>query len=657
MKLSSRSLIKKLYASYDAISRRKKRQLLVVLDAMFFCLAIYIAFWLRFEETFPLSEISNYAWLIILLVVVKLASFQLCGVYRPILRYANLEFLPTALRAICYSSGTLVILAYWNGSWPLPRSVLIIDAFLTLFFLVGLRLLIRTSTHNLASYAHKNTPPERLLIYGAGAAGSQLARALANDRTYRVIGFVDDNQDLQQSVVLQGFKVYSPEQLALFWEQENFDTVILAMPSVAKDQKRAILEHLQSLSIPVKTVPSLNEIISGKVSIQKLRKIDIADLLGREEVAPDLELLQMQVTGKIVLVTGAGGSIGSELCRQIAQQKPKCLVLYELNEFALYKIDIELAETYPQLQRFAYLGNVTDPEYLTTILKQHQVETIYHAAAYKHVPLVEINPARGIENNVLGTLNAARCAIRCNVKNFVLISTDKAVRPTNVMGASKRVAELVIQALAAQQKNNTRFAIVRFGNVLDSSGSVVPRFRKQIAQGKTITVTHREITRYFMTIPEAARLVMQAGAMAKGGEVFLLEMGEPVRIYDLALQMVRLSGLIPGRDIEIKVTGLRPGEKLYEELLIAGDNVQPTQHPKIFCAQEYHWSWQTLQPQLDVLLENVKLNHRAGIVNQLHYLVPEYKPEKSQVNLTPPAVPRFLAASNSVEAWRMATES
>ncbi|NEP32957.1 nucleoside-diphosphate sugar epimerase/dehydratase [Moorena sp. SIO3B2] len=624
-------LLIKLYGGYNSISRRQKRQFLVALDAFLFCLAIYLAFWLRFDETLPLSGIVQYAWLIILLIVVKLIGFQVCGIYRPILRYTSLEFITTALQAVFYSSGVLVILAYLHGSWPLPRSVLIIDAFLTLFLLIGLRLLIRSSTHNLAYYAHSNLPPERLVIYGAGAAGSQLAAALANQRTYRLIAFIDDNSDLQHRVVIQGLKVYSPAKLRLLWQQKAFDTVILAMPSVTKETKRCILEGLQSLSIPVKTVPSLNEILSGGVSIEKLRKIDIADLLGREEAAPDIELLEMQVTGKVVLVTGAGGSIGSELCRQIAKQQPQCLVLYELSEFALYNIDLELAETYPQLQRFAYLGNVTDKDHLSTVLRDHQVETVYHAAAYKHVPLVEVNAARGIENNVLGTWTTVRCAIECAVKNFVLISTDKAVRPTNIMGASKRVAELVVQALAAQPGHSTRFAIVRFGNVLNSSGSVVPRFSRQIAQGQPITVTDREITRYFMTIPEAARLVMQAGAMASGGEVFLLDMGEPIRIYDLALQMIRLSGLIPQQDIEIKITGLRPGEKLYEELLISGDNVKPTRHHKIFSAQEYFWSWEILQPQLIVLLDKARLNDRAGIVTQLCNLVPEYQPSGCNV--------------------------
>ncbi|HEY9845301.1 MAG TPA: nucleoside-diphosphate sugar epimerase/dehydratase, partial [Candidatus Caenarcaniphilales bacterium] len=413
--------------------------------------------------------------------------------------------------------------------------------------------------------------------------------------------------------------------------QKPFDTILLAMPSVDRGTKRKILDHLKSLSIPVKTVPGISDILSGKVSINEIQNIDIADLLGREEVLPDPWLLQMNVTGKSVLVTGAGGSIGSELCRQVAQQSPKCLVLYELSEFALYNIDIELAELYPTLRRVACLGSVSDQTHFSTVLSQHKVDTIYHAAAYKHVPLVEANPAQGIFNNVLGTLTSAQSAINCDVSNFVLVSTDKAVRPTNVMGATKRVAELILQALADQPEMTTRFTIVRFGNVLDSSGSVVPRFRKQITEGKPITLTHPDATRYFMSIPEAARLVIQAGAMGKGGEIFLLDMGEPVRIYNLALQMIRLSGLVPGRDIDIKITGLRPGEKLHEELLIDRDNVSATRHPKIFCAHETKMSWEVLQPCLEALFKKAQLADSAAIITQMQSFVPEYQPETSQV--------------------------
>lgn len=629
-------LLRYLYDQYCLLGKRQRRQFLAFLDSILFCFTIYIAFWLRFETPFPLSQISDYARIIFLLIAVKLLVFETCGVYRAILRYSNWEFLNTITKAVFLSSGSLVFLAYLSGSgsWPLPRSVLIIDAFLTLFCIIGFRLLIKKLLYKFMAKARQSTNQERLVIYGAGSAGSQLVRALVNDKLYKPVAFVDDDPDLQNGTVVEGLKVYSAESLYLLWERKSFDTVVVAIPSLGKRRKLQIVERLQAASIPIKTIPSISEIISGKVSIQKLRNIDITDLLGREEVQPNLELLSMQVKGKVVLVTGAGGSIGSELCRQIAEQQPKCLILYELSEFALYNIDMELAETYPQLQRVACLGNVTNAEQMSTVFKDYQVETVYHAAAYKHVPLVENNVAQGIENNVLGTLTAARCAMNCGVRNFVMISTDKAVRPTNVMGASKRVAELVVQALAKDSKNATKFVIVRFGNVLNSSGSVVPRFRKQIAEGQPITLTHQDITRYFMTIPEAARLVMQAGSLAQGGEVFLLDMGEPVRIYDLAVQMIRLSGLVPGEDIEVKITGLRPGEKLYEELLISGDNVKPTRHPKIFCAEEYFLTWETLQSQLKVLFDYILSHDRAEIVNQLRQIVPEYQPKNypSKVN-------------------------
>jgi FlaA1/EpsC-like NDP-sugar epimerase len=359
------------------------------------------------------------------------------------------------------------------------------------------------------------------------------------------------------------------------------------------------------------------------VPIDKLRNVDISDLLGRAEVLPDPSLLRVNITDKAVLVTGAGGSIGSELCRQIAQQDPRILVLYELNEFALYSIETELAETYPNVPRVAYLGSVTDGDRLSEVFERHQVETVYHAAAYKHVPLVENNAAQGIINNAYGTMVTAQTAEKCGVDTFVLISTDKAVRPTNVMGATKRIAELVLQALAT--KSRTRFVMVRFGNVLNSNGSVVPRFRQQIAAGKPITLTHPEMTRYFMSIPEASRLVIQAGAMAQGGEVFLLDMGEPVRIYDLAVQMIELSGLVPGEDIEIEITGLRPGEKLYEELLIGG-NSMATNHPKIFAAREAMMPWDRLEPLLDQLFVAAYQKNLTKLRSLLKTLVPEYQP-------------------------------
>jgi FlaA1/EpsC-like NDP-sugar epimerase len=620
-------LLDNLYVYYNSLSRSNKRLLLMVIDAIVCFIAIYGAFSLRNSVLPTAAEIVEDSGRIVFLIAIKLIIFRLKGMYRPIVRYTDLEFLSTAMQAVLYSSGILVFLVYLQGFWPLPRAVLLIDALLTLVLVIATRIGIRSLFRQLHSHVSGAETCQLVVIYGAGVSGSQLARSLAQEPNCQIIAFVDDNPELQQQMI-QGIRVYSPADLHKLWARRPFNTVVLAMPALDALSKRKIIEKLETLPVSVKTIPPMRQLLSGEVSINQIRNVDVADLLGREEVLPYPELLEINVTGKSVLVTGAGGSIGSELCRQIALLEPKCLLLYELNEYALYHIDLELCENYPNLERVAYLGNITDREYFEKILKKHAVDTIYHAAAYKHVPLVEANAPQGVYNNAFGTLTAARCAIAASVKNFVLISTDKAVRPTNVMGASKRVAELIIQALANLPETPTRFAIVRFGNVLDSSGSVVPRFRRQIVQGKPITVTHPDITRYFMSIPEAVRLVIQAGAMAKGGEVFLLDMGDPVRIYDLAVQMIRLSGLEPGRDIEIRFTGLRPGEKLYEELLIDGDNVQPTKHPKIYCANERKLDWQVLQLWLDDLLSAIHTYDCEELVNHLKRLVPEYKPSR-----------------------------
>jgi FlaA1/EpsC-like NDP-sugar epimerase len=621
-----RQTIDWLYGVYNSLSRPYKRRLLIALDGVLCLISIYSALSLRFN-IFPANQkIEEYSWLILLLIILKLSVFYIKGMYRPILRYTDLEFLWTAAQSVLYSSGTLVILAYFQRDGGLPRSVLIIDAVLTLVSLVTVRALVRSLFAKISTFRSGDSL-ERFIIYGAGSAGSQLARALINDPNYRLIGFIDDDIDLQQQVI-QGLKVYSPLDLTNLLQEKPFDTVLLAMPFLDKNRRREIIDSLKTLPIFVKTIPTLEELLSNKVSINEIRKIDVAELLGREEVLPNPELLNLNITGKSVLVTGAGGSIGSELCRQIAKLQPKCLIFFELNEYSLYKIDLEIAEHYPQIKRHTYLGNIAERDYFEGVLKKHKVETIYHAAAYKHVPLVEANPGPGVYNNVAGTLVAAQSAIAAKVSNFVLISTDKAVRPTNIMGTSKRIAELTIQGLADLPSTHTCFSIVRFGNVLDSSGSVVPRFRQQIALGKSITVTHPEVTRYFMSIPEAVRLVIQAGAMAQGGEVFLLDMGEPIRIYDLAVQMIRLSGLIPGEDIDIEFTGLRPGEKLYEELLINGDNIKATKHPKIYCAREHKIAWQVLHPMLRNLLNQAQTNDLETLIESLQDLVPEYQNQK-----------------------------
>lgn len=620
-----KNIAKKIEGIVKSLSRRQKRSLLLLGDVILFILSIYSALWFRFEFWDLNLTIWRYVELIPLAILIKSIVFQKIGIYRSVLRYGGSAFIRLAFKAVLLSSGLLAVMAYFIEPLQAPRSVIVNDAFLTFFLVVNFRLLIRWVIYRLNYITDDRCSDEKVVIYGAGYAGAQLAQALARNPAYRIIAFVDDNPSLQNHFV-EGIPVFSTTDLSQIFATKGFETILLAMPSINGQRKQEILKSLQSFQVTVKTVPSISEILSGNISISKLRNIDIVDLLGREQVAPNKDLLQLDITGKSVLVTGAGGSIGSELCRQIVKQKPKCLVLYEINEFALYSIDIELAEAYPDINRIACLGSINDEDFFKKALNEYQVNTVYHAAAYKHVPLVEANPDRGILNNSLGTLTAARCAIECGVNKFVLISTDKAVRPTNVMGATKRVAELILQALADRKNISTCFTMVRFGNVLGSSGSVVPRFRQQIAQGEPITVTHLNITRYFMSIPEAASLVVQAGAMSKGGEVFLLDMGEPVRIYDLAVQMIRLSGLEPGKDIEIKITGLRPGEKIYEELLIDTANAKPTQHPKIFCAHEAKIPWEVLQPRLESLFFYAQRNNHQNSRLELQKIVPEYKP-------------------------------
>ncbi|WP_040654845.1 polysaccharide biosynthesis protein [Rubidibacter lacunae] len=620
------------------LSRRTKRWILIAVDSCLFFLAIYSALGLRFEAFLPQEQLQKYLPTIALLIPVKLGMFYLMGMYRPVLRYAGLDFLHTTLRAIALSSGLVVFLSFFFRFGQLPRSVLINDALLTLLFVIGVRLSARWLLYHPKSPVSPGARARSVIVYGAGSAGSQLARALTQTDTYCVVAFVDDDPQLHHQQVC-GATVYTPQQLPVLIARYSIKTVLLAMPSVDGDVKRRIIHDLRHLPVSVKTVPSIGEIVSGGVSIGQIREIDISDLLGREEVAPFPNLLRLDITEKSVLVTGAGGSIGSELCRQIASQQPRLLVLFELNELALYTIDMELSEAFPDLQRIACLGSVTDGVLLREVVVKYGVETIYHAAAYKHVPLVELNPTQGVLNNVWGTFIAARTAKECGVDSFVLISTDKAVRPTSIMGTTKRVAELILQAFAAQDDGSTRFVMVRFGNVLNSNGSVVPRFRKQIAEGRAITITHPEITRYFMSIPEAARLVVQAGALGRGGEVFLLDMGEPVKIFDLAVQMIELSGLEPGKDIDIEIVGLRPGEKLYEELLIEHDNAIRTQHPKIYAAREAMLPWTELEPQLMALVAAARQGNRVRALELLQELVPEYGGCDVPVRETvPPAV-------------------
>lgn len=630
----------------------KRRWILLILDILIFICSIYSALLLRFDGSIPSASLSIYIRSSASLILFKVTCLYLLGMYRPLLRYSGLELLEIPLKATLISDGIWFTVNTITALNPLPRSAQITAAFISVVLVISSRLLLRQLIRKIdaltlrfkkveilesKSLLSTDNPKKKIIIYGAGRAGITLSSSLLRDPQHEIFAFVDD-QELLAGREVNSIEIYHSSSLELLVSEQNIKLILLAIPSATASQRKSIVKKILKLGIDVLTVPSPEEMISGQVSIEKTRRIDVMDLLGREEVLPDPQLLKENILGKSVLVTGAGGSIGSELCRQISQQSPKVLILYEMSEFALYTIELELIEKYPDLVCIPYLGSVTDADRLRMVITVHSIDTIYHAAAYKHVPLVEANPAQGVLNNTYGTMITAQVANECRVKTFVLISTDKAVRPTNVMGATKRASELVLQALADQPDVYTRFIMVRFGNVLDSSGSVVPRFRKQIAERKPITITHPDITRYFMSIPEAARLVIQAGAMGQGGEVFLLNMGEPVLIYDLALQMIELSGLKLNEDIEIQITGLRPGEKLYEELLIGDDNVIVTHHPMIYASMEEMIPWSQLTVPLNELFEHAKENHPHLIQSVLKSLVNEYQPQLHNLYSQPFAV-------------------
>ncbi|EGQ7841352.1 polysaccharide biosynthesis protein [Vibrio alginolyticus] len=574
------------------LSRTNKRIVSVLIDIILIFMAFHLAILVRSGETnyFTYPEVWGIQ---IGVTVVTIAVFARLGLYRAVLRYLTFQalFVVTAGAII---SATLVAALSFYMSDPFPRTVPIIyGAFLALFC-GGPRVIVRSLIAQ--SYS---TQSKEVLIYGAGSGGRQLAMALRSSGDYRVRAFIDGDSTLCKTMIL-GLPVIAIEDAMPIINKYDVSQVLLAVPSAKRSRRKVILDELAKLPVEVLTVPDMTDIVSGKAKIDELKDVAIEDLLGRDPVAPQQVLLEANIKDKVVMVTGAGGSIGSELCRQIVEQSPKSIILFELSEFGLYQIDRELNQL--KLEKgltcdiIPLLGSVQRQHRLETIMSSFKVQTVYHAAAYKHVPLVEFNVIEGVRNNIYGTYYTACSAIKAGVESFVLISTDKAVRPTNVMGTTKRMAELGLQALADQENakpNGTRFCMVRFGNVLGSSGSVIPVFKKQIASGGPVTVTHPEITRFFMTIPEAAQLVIQAGAMGKGGDVFVLDMGESVKITDLASNLIQLSGLEvksennPHGDIEIQFTGLRPGEKLYEELLI-GDNVKQTAHERIMTAHEAH---------------------------------------------------------------------
>jgi len=603
--------------------RAIKRLVVLSMDVVLSLLATWLAFTLRLDSPNWPDETQLRVYLLAPLLAIPV--FIRLGLYRAIFRYTGQAALLTTAKAVAIYGGLLVGALLWARWENVPRSLGVLQPLIFLLLVGGSRALARFW---LAGRRQALAGHERFLIYGAGLAGAQTAAALAMSGQYSLLGFVDDDPaKIGRSI--NGVQVHAGRDIAAIVEKEGVTDILLALPSVSRERRNRIIESLRHLPLHIRTLPGMADLTSGRVTVQDFRELDIEDLLGRDPVPPDAALMARDLAQKTVLVTGAGGSIGGELCRQILRQQPDLLILLDHSEFALYSIHQEL-EVLCRGDGFAtrlvpLLGSVNHETRLREICHHHQPHIVYHAAAYKHVPLVESNPAEGIRNNVFGTLNMARVARDCGVARFVLVSTDKAVRPTNVMGASKRMAELVLQAMAAEP-GQTCFSMVRFGNVLGSSGSVVPLFRRQLAAGGPLTVTHADVTRYFMTIPEAAQLVLQAGAMAGGGDVFVLDMGEPVRILDLARRMVELSGLTvrdPGQpqgDIEIAITGLRPGEKLYEELLI-GDNPTPTGHPRIMKAQEEGLSWPELQLQLERLQRAAETGDEAGIRSVLQACV------------------------------------
>lgn len=616
------------------LPRWQKRVVIILLDLLLIPLAIWSSFALRLGTWEP--PLNDGIWMLILAPLITIPIFVHLGLYRAVIRFiAGQQAVISVLKGVALSTlilASVAILANWQG---IPRSVFLIYCGTAFLFVGGSRYFVRL----LYTYRYLYSEKNHVIIYGAGNSGIQLAQALAGNQEYRVVAYLDDNPSLHKAII-QGLQVYKADTLPQLIEKLNVNQLFLAMPSLSKVRKSEILQRLEPLPIHILTVPSMSELISGERKIDELREIEVDELLGRDPVSPDQELMAACITGQTVMITGAGGSIGSELCRQALRLSPSKLILFEASEFALYSIESELIKilTTEQIQLpkntlTPILGSVQNQARLEEIMQHYQVHTVYHAAAYKHVPLVEQNPIEGIFNNTFGTLYTALAAKNSRVRNFVFISTDKAVRPTNVMGASKRMAELTLQALA-EQPSRTLFSIVRFGNVLGSSGSVVPLFRKQIQMGGPITITHPDIIRYFMTIPEAAQLVIQAGALAKGGEVFLLDMGDPVKIVDLARRMVYLSGYTIKDDqhldgqIELQFTGLRLGEKLYEELLIDSE-ADKTTHPKVFKAHEDYLPWKSLEPILAQLekacqqrdaekIQSILENYVSGFKGRVH---------------------------------------
>ncbi len=630
-----------LFDKFLELPRNTKRLIVVAVDAVTLPLALWISMSLRLGEPFvPIGYHKDVFYFFPIVPLIAIPIFVQLGLYRAIIRYVGLVAMWTVIKGVTLYSLAFGVVILLSGIPGMPRSVLLINWFVTCLLVGGSRFFGRYLFSGRQHAGPVRPAKKNVAIYGAGDAGVQIAAALSASPHFSPVAFIDDNKALQGNLI-EGLRVYSFSQLLNLIEKYSITDVVIAMPSVARSLRSQIIQRLEPYSVHVSTLPGLDDLASGKVKVEDVREVGVLDLLGRIPVDPDVPLLNANIKDKVVLVTGAGGSIGSELCRQIVRIGPQKLILYERGEHDLYSIENELVHLWqrfcsegeaPQDAIVPILASILNGERLQSVCKAFGVQTIYHAAAYKHVPMVERNPSEAVLNNVIGSYRAALAAIDSGVETFVLVSTDKAVRPTSTMGATKRFAEMILQGLATKGSGKTRFTMVRFGNVLDSSGSVVPRFREQIQRGGPVTVTDPKIIRYFMTIPEAAQLVIQAGAMGQGGDVFVLDMGEPVKILDMARRMIHLSGFEvkdehnPDGDIEIVFTGLRPGEKLYEELLI-GDNVSPTQHPLIMTAHEESLGWSEIEAYIEKFEETVNTHDversRALLVEAVKGFTPQ----------------------------------
>lgn len=640
------------------LSRRQKRLLQVAVDVVLLWGALWLSFAIRLGVDDTVNPFGSHLWLFLAAPLIAIPIFTRMGLYRAVMRYFGNEALITILKAVTLSSAGWALFAYWvrEPGVLVPRSLVFIYWWMSLMLVGSLRLLLRQffmgDWYAVKAQMRQGGQLPKVAIYGAGAAGNQLLAALRMGRSIRPVAFIDDDDSISGRVIA-GLKVYKPRDIEQMINETDVEEVLLALPSVSRSRRREILYSLEPYPLHVRSIPGFMDLASGRVKVNDLQDVDIVDLLGRDAIPPRQELFERCIRGQAVMVTGAGGSIGSELCRQILMSGATTLILFEHSEFNLYSIQSELEGSIRRhslsVRLVGVLGSIRNSSRLLDVMRTWRVKTVYHAAAYKHVPIVEHNVAEGVLNNVLGSLNTAQAAIQSGVEHFVLISTDKAVRPTNVMGSTKRLAEMVLQALSCEaapvllnlgarsNQNKTRFTMVRFGNVLGSSGSVIPLFREQIKRGGPVTVTHPKITRYFMTIPEAAQLVIQAGSMGQGGDVFVLDMGQPVKIAELAEKMIRLSGLSvrneddPSGDIAIEFTGLRPGEKLYEELLI-GENVSTTDHPMIMRANEEHLPWEDLKTVIERLLDAVERDDYRVVRQILRETVNGYSPQEEIVD-------------------------